>query len=245
MSSDLFSPFESVVRARRSVRVFADEPVPRAAVERALDLALLAPNSSNLQPWEFWWVREPVKKARLVEACLRQAAARTAAELVVVVARTDTWDRNRKAMVAHLDKLGVEGIPVPERVQQYYRVLTRLAYRAWFPWTVVKWLFYHGTALFRPNVREPIGRGDMRLWATKTTALAAQTFMLAMRAQGFDSCPMEGVDGPRIRRLLGLPRGAYVTMVIATGKAKAVDYRKGAPLPQFRVPREWSVKTVE
>jgi nitroreductase len=34
---------------------------------------------------------------------------------------------------------------------------------------------------------------------------AAATFMLAMRAEGFDTCPMEGFDPWRAKALLGLP----------------------------------------
>jgi hypothetical protein len=56
---------------------------------------------------------------------------------------------------------------------------------------------------------------------------------------------MEGVDPVRIRRLLRLPRRAYVVMVVAVGRARPVDTAKGAPLPQFRVPRDWVVHTVD
>jgi nitroreductase len=42
--------------------------------------------------------------------------------------------------------------------------------------------------------------------------------MLALRANGFDSCPMEGIDPVRIRKMLGLPHSAEVCMVISAGK---------------------------
>ena len=42
--------------------------------------------------------------------------------------------------------------------------------------------------------------------------------MLAMRAHGFDTCPMEGMDSARVKKLLGLPKAAMVTMVISAGK---------------------------
>lgn len=77
-------------------RVFDGTPIPEKVMNRCLDNALLAPNSSNLQPWEFYWVHSPGKKLALVAACLNQVAARTAAELVVAVARTGTWDRHAR-----------------------------------------------------------------------------------------------------------------------------------------------------
>ena len=61
-----------------------------------LELTVLAPNSSNLQPWEFYWVRDKVKKEKLVNYCLGQPAASTAQELVVAVARPDYWKVNQK-----------------------------------------------------------------------------------------------------------------------------------------------------
>jgi len=41
--------------------------------------------------------------------------------------------------------------------------------------------------------------------------------MLSSTAHGDDSCPIGGLDKLRIRRLLGLPDQAEVTMVIAAG----------------------------
>ena len=64
-------------------------------MQDCLDLALLAPNSSNLQAWEFFWVKESRKRS-LSKACLSQPAARTAAELVVAVAKTNTWKDHSK-----------------------------------------------------------------------------------------------------------------------------------------------------
>jgi nitroreductase len=80
--------------------------------------------------------------------------------------------------------------------------------------------------------------GQLATWAHKSTALACAHYMLAMRAEGFDSCPMEGFDALRVRRLLGLPRGAKVTMVISSGRRAA----GGVYGPRFRFPRETFVK---
>ena len=96
--------FFETVKQRRSVRKYFPTKVPESVVEKALDAALLAPNSSNMQPWEFYWVRSESKKARLVEACFNQFAAKTAAELIVVVARSDHWRRNQELMLKELDK---------------------------------------------------------------------------------------------------------------------------------------------
>ena len=67
--------FRQVVTSRRSVRKFTATPVPRAVVDDCLDMAMLAPCSSGLQPWEFYVVRSAGKKAALVKACMSQSAA--------------------------------------------------------------------------------------------------------------------------------------------------------------------------
>ena len=57
------SEFRKLVEARRSVRKFTDEKIPDSIVEDCLDLTLLAPNSSNLQTWEFYRITtQEIKK---------------------------------------------------------------------------------------------------------------------------------------------------------------------------------------
>ena len=70
--------------------------------------------------------------------------------------------------------------------------------------------------LFRPVVRE-VSEGDMRVVDHKSCALAAQTFMIAMANEGYDTCPLEGFDSKQMKKLLKLPHGAGVNMVIACG----------------------------
>ncbi len=45
------SSFESVVRARRSVRGFLDKPVPEETLKEVFELAQWAPSNCNIQPW--------------------------------------------------------------------------------------------------------------------------------------------------------------------------------------------------
>lgn len=54
--------FKKVIQSRRSVRKFTKKEIPAEVLDDCLDLALLAPNSSNLQPWTFYVVQNPTKK---------------------------------------------------------------------------------------------------------------------------------------------------------------------------------------
>lgn len=223
--------FRKVVESRRSVRRFTDEPLPEQVLQDCLDLAMLAPNSSNLQPWSFHVVRTPAIREGIVKACLSQNAASTAQALVAVVARTDTWH-------AHTD-LNLEHWPLPVTppiVENYYRRYAKFHYGAGVLGLkgLFKKVFFSLVGLARPVPRGPYTAAEMRTWAVKSTALAAENFMLAMRAHGYDTCPMEGFDETRVRRLLKLPRGAIVTMIIGAGR-RAPD---GVYHPRIRFNRE-------
>ena len=70
---------------------------------------------------------------------------------------------------------------------------------------------------FTPMTRMK-GRADQRITVHKSCALAAQTFMLSIAAEGFESCPMEGFDAVRVKKALNLPEMAEVNMIISVGK---------------------------
>ena len=60
--------FLETMRARRSVRMFSPEPVPRELIDNALEVAGTAPSGAHQQPWTFAVVSDPQLKARLREA---------------------------------------------------------------------------------------------------------------------------------------------------------------------------------
>ncbi len=208
--------FKDIVNSRRSVRFFSDDPIPQEVIDDCIDSALLAPNSSNLQCWEIHHVVDSEKKAKLKKYCLSQPAASTAKELFVFVTRPDLWKRNNQLILDEFDRRG----NMPESAYQYFRVITKLAYTIGIFGILapIKWLFFNVRGLFQPTPRGPVGTSGMKIWGHKSNALACAHFMLAMRSHGFDTCPMEGFDNVRVKRLLGLPFGADVTMVISAGK---------------------------
>ena len=58
--------------------------------------------------------------------------------------------------------------------------------------------------------------------------------MLSMKAEGYDTCPMEGIDSLRVKRLLKLPKKAEIVMVIGCGPGS----EKGVYSDRFRIPNE-------
>lgn len=225
---------------RRAVRVFRDTPIDPEQVRKCIANGVLAPTSSNLQLWEFIHVTSPELRSRLTEACFGQNAAKTAQQLVVVVARRDAWRQRSRANIAFLEAQfeGVSGEKWKRRRRfalNYYRKLIPTLYLEFFGilgW--VRYLFFSVLGFFRPVYRQ-VRLSDMRVVAHKSAALAAENFMVSMAAIGYDTCPMEGFDSLRVKRALKLPAAAEVTMVIGCGVR---DAEKGVYGPRFRIPFE-------
>ena len=229
--------FYAAVESRRTIRDFLPEPVPREVLDRCLDAALLAPSSSNLQPWEFVIIRDPEARAATNAACLDQLPARTAPLLIALVSHRDTWRRNRDEILRIFESRG----PLRKSHGSYYRKIIPLVYRTG-PFGVLgplKRAFSRIASLFKPTPNL-MARSDVRVMAHKSTALAAATFMLALRAEGFDTCPMEGFDPWRAKALLGLPRGAEVSMFLAVGRRS----EKGVWWDRALMPRDWTVREI-
>ncbi|EPA00285.1 putative nitroreductase [Indibacter alkaliphilus LW1] len=228
--------FSDIVEERRSVRVFDQrENFNHQVIQECLELATLAPNSSNLQLWEFYRVPESSKlKKALAEICMRQSAARTARELVVIVARRDNWKERARANYEQVKK-NYNGInPKKEKqVLSYYGKLIPRLYSKYPFWSLTKRLIAWLVGLKRPMVRE-VSETDVRISVHKSVALAAMTFMYAMKSKGYDTCPLEGFDSKRVKKLLDLPKSAEISMVIACGKGLP----EGIYGERFRVPSE-------
>lgn len=233
--------FFEVVNKRRSVRKFTKAEVPEAVMKKCLKASLLAPNSSNLQPWEFYWIRNLEKKEQVVEACFSQNAAKTAQELVVAVSRIDTWKRNRDLIIKNYkknDKL----IPL---VKKYYQQIIPFAYAhdRFGILGVIKriiYIFLNIVGYFKPIPRGPIYKHQLFETVSKTTALACQNFMMALVAEGFDSCPMEGFDEKRVKKILQLNWQSHVVMIFGIGKAE----KNGSYGDRFRIDDNLVIKEV-
>lgn len=216
----MWEAFDFALRRRRSVRRYTNQTIAEQDMRDVLEAGVLAPNSSNLQPFDLYWVRSADKKASLVKACLSQSAARKAQELVVCVARWDQWNETRKEYLTFLE--GEQNVPKP--VMLYYKRLSQGLYSLG-PAGVFGNARKVGamvTGLMRPVPRAPFDREDMRVWAVKSASLACENMMLAAAAKGFDSCPMEGNDPLYVADVVGLTRSEWkqtwdIAMVLSFG----------------------------
>ncbi|AZQ62629.1 nitroreductase family protein [Flammeovirga pectinis] len=215
--------FDDLVQARRSVRIYDQEQeFDHNAVQRSLERATLSPNSSNMQMWEFYRISSDALKKEVAENCMKQKAATTARELVLFVVRPSLW-KDRTAF--NLDKMKSS---FPEEMEDkdknralsYYQKLIPILYNndKLGVRSVFKKLYSWYVGTKRPMVRQ-VTKTDVRVTLHKSVSLAAMTFMYSMKAEGYDTCPMEGFDSKRLKKLLDLPKDAEISMIIGCGPA--------------------------
>ncbi len=79
--------------------------------------------------------------------------------------------------------------------------------------------------------REQVQRDE----AMRSCGIAAQTLMLAARAMGYDSCPMDGFDFDAVAKLINLPKDHVITMFVAVGKGLRQPWPRAGQLPMEEV----------
>ena len=79
--------------------------------------------------------------------------------------------------------------------------------------------------------RETVERDE----CMRTCGIAAQTMMLAAKAMGYDSCPMDGFDFDAVAKLINLPDDHLIAMFVVVGKALAPAFVRGGQLPYEEV----------
>ena len=93
-----------VLHYRRSVRAYdRTKLIDPERIKHCLELATLAPNSSDMQLWEFYHITQPELLAKVSRACLDQKATSTASQIVVFVVRRD-WYRKHARFVLDFER---------------------------------------------------------------------------------------------------------------------------------------------
>jgi len=85
--------FFEVVERRHSIRAYLHKDLDQSYVDKILEAANKAPSAGNLQAYEIFLVKDPVKKRRLAEAALYQMFIADAPIVLVFCAnpRRSSW----------------------------------------------------------------------------------------------------------------------------------------------------------
>jgi nitroreductase len=79
--------------------------------------------------------------------------------------------------------------------------------------------------------REQVQRDE----CMRSCGLAGMTIMLAAKAMGYDSCPMDGFDFDTVGKIIKLPEDHVISFMIAVGKGTQPAWPKPGQLPYEEV----------
>jgi nitroreductase len=224
---------------RRAVKVFEPIEISEEQRQQILNAARHAPSSFNAQPYRFFWVRTAKEKAAVAKLCLGQMPAETASALIVAVADIGSLTATAQSQAQWMrtrSEFSAEKIRDYERTARIGRILFMPGPFGIF--AAFKWTLFRLLGLCKTMGMPPLWRQDLFKWATKSTSLACENLMIAAEALGINTCPLEGFDGRRLLKYLGLSaRHHEIVLVIAMGK-KSREYVQP---PQWRRPLEATV----
>ena len=239
---------EAVLNFRRSIRDYqTDNDINTEKVKHCLEMATLAPNSSNMQLWEFYHITDKELIQKMAHASLSQNAVGSANQLVVFVTRADLY-RSRAKQVLDFQRDNIKRNSPPDRhvsrikkSEIYYGKLMPFSFARFFGLLgILRKMLTGSISLFRPMFTNS-SECDQRIVVHKSCALAAQTFIIAMANEGYDTCAIEGFDSRRVKRLLNLPSGAEINMLIPCGIRNG---EKAVHGERYRVPFDQVYKKI-
>jgi len=169
------------------VHQYSDEAIDQSTLDTIFKTATLAPSGYNLQPWEFLALRDKETKQALKEVAYDQDHVVNADTTVVILGNTDLMAH---AEAVFDDWLAKEYIP-NEDVQA--ALLNNVEAMAEMP------------------------EVERRIWATRSTSLAAMTLMYAAWEHGVASCPMEGFDANAVSEVFEIPDSYEPVMLVTLG----------------------------
>ena len=194
---------EWAIATRRSVRGFTSEPVPRATVERILELGSRAPSGSNIQPWKVHVVLGAALerlKAALSAAHFAGKPEAREYEYYPTNWRSPYLERRRKVGWDLFTLTGVSRGDREASLRQRGR----------------NYIFFGAPVGFVFTIDRDLGRGS---WLD--FGMFLENIMIAARGHRLDTCPQAAIANyPDILRgALGIGPDEIIVCGMALGKA--------------------------
>jgi nitroreductase len=182
--------FFDVVRERRSVRSYDPSVrISREEMTEILEQAMLAPSSSNLQPWRFLVIDTPELKQKLLPIAFNQQQVVEASAVIAVLGDVESYKKAEK-----IYGQAVEAGFMPADTAKSFIERTVSMYSS-----------------LPPEVARQIVYTD--------GGLISMQLMLVARARGYDTVPMGGYDKAKFVEAFGISEQYESIMLIAIGKA--------------------------
>ena len=182
--------FYDVVRRRRTVREFRQEPVSEEAVRRVLEAGLQAPCNAHLKSWQFILLRNQEKRYQAVSEGLKARDMKNREEIerfVAPFADEELKKVYRRALPLQLTMM----LEAPELLVVCYKMKPLGSCRA----------------LFELN---PLAS----VW------MCIENIMLALAVEGLFGCTYTPYKAQGLKEFLGVPAGYEIAAVIPFGFPK-------------------------
>lgn len=161
--------------------------------------------------------------AKISKTCPDQATTSTASEIAVFTARQDLYQGRARPVldfergnIRRNSPRGCQKKRIRDRELYYKKLMPLLHVRFFGILGFLRVSLTKTIDLSRPIMHGVSGDG-ICVVIHKSCTLAAQTFMIAMVSEGYNTCPSEGFDSKQTKKLLKLPYGAEMNMVIGCG----------------------------
>lgn len=209
--------FDSVMRRRRSVRAYRNDPVPRAVIEEICNLARMAPSGGNLQPGRFHVLTGTALHdfiAGLRGAIAADLPATTEYSYFPEPMPAYLKARQRAAGFALYQALGIERRDLEGRRRQFLH----------------NYAFFGAPVGVVVTIDRNMGKGCFM-----DLGMSLMGFILAAEARGFGTTGIGALANyePTVHRLLDFPEGEMVVCGIALGRPDP-----DAPENRMRTDRE-------
>jgi nitroreductase len=195
--------FDDLLHARKSVRVFKPDPVPLALVTELLTLASRAPSGTNIQPWKMHVVTGAVRE-KLVAKVLAHRETNPAD----AVAEFPRMSKRKEPYTTRMRTLGKEMyslLEIPKGDQA----------ANWAQWGR-NYKFFDAPVGIIFTIDK-----DLDAMSFLDIGMFMQTFMLAAKSRGLDTCAQGAWNNfwSVTRRVLDVPEDEYIIAGMSLGYA--------------------------
>lgn len=196
MNSLIKQDLSTIIRERHSVRKYdASFKIPREEIEEILSEAILAPSSSNLQPWRFIVIDDQEVKKELRQIANNQEQVETSSAIIAVLGDKEMY-HNIEKVYRNNYEAGFMNLETVEQIIQNS-----------------KNYYTQASEEIRKNI------------ASFDTGLVSMQLMLIAKAKGYDTVTMGGFDKEKFMKKFNITDRYMPIVLIAIGKAAAPAYQ--------------------
>ncbi|MCP3922913.1 MAG: nitroreductase family protein [Desulfobacterales bacterium] len=195
--------FIEIIKQRRAVNFFDPEKdISDDLFKDIVNTAAYTPSSFNLQPWNLVVLRDFEDKEKLKKLAMGQPKVSEAPVTAIVLADIEGWKNDNEGSIKVITKMIEEGTAKESQFAFLGKV---------------------GKKLYGYSKEAEVA------YACKNTGFFAMSLMLAAKAKGVDTHPMDGIDMDGIKKEFKIPDKYWVPMIISFGY-----FDKTKELPQAK-----------